>query len=94
MTYMESVGIRELQQNAGPIVARAAAGETIIVTDRGRPVARLVPERVRGGLDALRLAGRLIPPTRALSELPPPLPAEPGTQSLSAILADLRENER
>ena len=40
---MESVGIRELRQNASQVVARAAAGEVITITDRGRPVAQMSP---------------------------------------------------
>lgn len=40
---MAKIGIRELRQHASKHVAAAAAGEEIIVTDRGRPVARLVP---------------------------------------------------
>jgi prevent-host-death family protein len=39
--YME-VGIRELKAKLSAHVQRAAEGATIIVTDRGRPVARLV----------------------------------------------------
>lgn len=89
MTQMESVGIRELQQNAGAVIARAAAGETIIVTDRGRPVARLVPERL-AGLAALRAAGHVRPATRSLQDLPGPLPADPDRPTLGEILADLR----
>jgi prevent-host-death family protein len=38
-----SVGIRELKSNLSEYVARAAGGEEIVVTDRNRPVARLVP---------------------------------------------------
>ncbi len=40
---MSTVGIRALEQNASQIVARAAAGEVVTITDRGRPVAQLVP---------------------------------------------------
>ena len=40
---MMRVGIRELRQDASTWVRRAAAGETIEVTDRGRPVAQLGP---------------------------------------------------
>ncbi len=40
---MESVGIRELKQNASEVVARAEAGETITITVQGRPVAKIVP---------------------------------------------------
>ncbi len=35
------VGIRELKAKLSEYVASAAAGETIVVTDRGQPVARL-----------------------------------------------------
>ena len=42
---MESVGIRELRQNASQVVARAAAGEVITITDRGRPVAQMTATR-------------------------------------------------
>ncbi len=40
---MTSVGIRELRQRASEYLRRVAAGETIEVTDRGRPVALLTP---------------------------------------------------
>lgn len=35
--------MRELRQHASRYLARVAAGETVEITDRGRPVARLVP---------------------------------------------------
>lgn len=37
-----SVGIRELKAKLSEYISRAANGELIVVTDRGRPVARLV----------------------------------------------------
>ena len=37
-----SIGIRQLQQNPAAAVSRAADGEVLVVTDHGRPVARLV----------------------------------------------------
>ena len=40
---MEKIGVRELRQNASRYLARVAKGETIQVTDHGRPVALLVP---------------------------------------------------
>jgi len=36
MTHMSEVGIRALKQNASAVVADAAAGQTITITDRGR----------------------------------------------------------
>jgi prevent-host-death family protein len=41
---MDTIGLRELNQNPSRAVARVRAGESIIVTDRGKPVLRLVPE--------------------------------------------------
>jgi prevent-host-death family protein len=43
---MERIGVRELRQHASRYLARVATGETIEVTDRGRPVALLVPAHV------------------------------------------------
>ena len=40
---MASVGLRELKQNPSEMVARAEAGESIVITVQGRPAARLVP---------------------------------------------------
>lgn len=40
---MKSIGVRELRQNASKHLETVASGEVIEITDRGRPVARLVP---------------------------------------------------
>lgn len=40
---MEAIGVRELRQHASRYLERVRRGETLEVTDRGRPVARLVP---------------------------------------------------
>lgn len=42
---MESVGLRELRQDASGILRRVEQGEEIVITVSGRPSARLVPER-------------------------------------------------
>ena len=59
---MQTIGVRELRQDASRWLARVRAGETFVVTDRGRPVAQLAPltgEPV--GYDALLAAGRIRP---------------------------------
>ena len=48
---MERIGVRELNQNTSQVLARVANGETLEVTERGRPIARLVP--IDGGLSLL-----------------------------------------
>jgi prevent-host-death family protein len=41
----DTVGLRELRQNASDLVRRVGAGEEITITVSGRPSARLVPAR-------------------------------------------------
>ena len=44
VTHMsESVGVRELRQNLSRYLDRVKAGEGLVVTERGREVARLIP---------------------------------------------------
>jgi prevent-host-death family protein len=40
---METVGLRDLRQDASEIVRRVEAGEEIEITVSGRPAARMVP---------------------------------------------------
>jgi prevent-host-death family protein len=51
--HMANVTIRELRNNGGDVVDRAARGEQVIITRSGRPVAELRP--LRSGLSAEEL---------------------------------------
>jgi len=42
-----TVGIRELKTRLSHYLGRVKAGATIIVTERGKPIARIVPEGER-----------------------------------------------
>jgi prevent-host-death family protein len=88
-----AVGIRALQQHASAVVARVAAGERIVVTDRGRPAALLVPIP-SGGLERLLAIGLARPARRASAGIASPAPARSGDRPLSAVLAELRADER
>ena len=57
------VGIRELKAKLSTYLRRAAAGETITVTDRGRPVAVLAPPPGVVDLSAAIDAGWVTPAT-------------------------------
>ena len=46
---MRTVGSRELKNRLGRYLGLVGKGETIIVTDRGKPVARLVPPEPEPG---------------------------------------------
>jgi prevent-host-death family protein len=74
MCYMERIGIRELRQNASRYIERVKAGETLEVTERGRPVAVLAPlPKPTSGLDRLIAEGRVTPATGRIEDLPPPI---------------------
>ena len=91
---MATVGVRELRQRASELLRRVEAGETIEVTDRGRPVALLAPLPEAGPLEQLRAAGEVIPASASLNDLPDPLPVPAGRESPSVTLARLRRHER
>lgn len=88
---MTRIGIRELRQNASEYVRRAEKGETIEVTDRGRPVAQLAPlPQPEDILERWIAEGKATRATLNLRDLPPPLPLPAGSPSTAEILEDLR----
>ncbi|MFV2064498.1 MAG: type II toxin-antitoxin system Phd/YefM family antitoxin [Chloroflexota bacterium] len=90
---MDSVTIRELRNDVSRIVRRVGAGERLIVTSNGVPVAEIGPITRRAEqrtLEELIEAGAVIPPrTRAK-----PQPAQPvvfkGSRTTDEILDELR----
>jgi len=42
----ESIGIRELKAHLSAYLRRVKDGQTLIITDRGKPIGRIVPEGV------------------------------------------------
>ncbi len=90
---MIRAGIRELRQNASSLIRRVIEGETIEVTERGRPVARIVPLHGRSVLDQMIAEGRSTDARGDLLDLKP-FPPVPGKRPLSEVLADLRADER
>jgi prevent-host-death family protein len=88
---MDRIGVRELRQHASRYLARVERGESIEVTDRGRPVARLVPV---GGdpWEEMVAAGRVTP-----AEDDADVAVEPPAQydvNASEVLAAMRADER
>ncbi|MBI4822179.1 MAG: type II toxin-antitoxin system prevent-host-death family antitoxin [Deltaproteobacteria bacterium] len=90
---MASVGVRELRQSASELLRRVEAGETIEVTDRGRPVALLTPVSTAIGLELLRQTGDATPPRATFDTLPAPLRLDSASELPSQILARLRDEE-
>ncbi len=62
------VGIRELKARLSHYLTRAAGGETVVVTDRGRPVARLVGLGPESAIERGIEEGWVDPPRRSRLE--------------------------
>ncbi len=87
-TSVPEVGVRELRNHLSKFLERVARGEEFLVTDHGRPVARLT------GLDAttdrlqhLLRAGLIVAPREPRQNLPEPVEAQ---GSVSDLVADQR----
>jgi prevent-host-death family protein len=88
---MRTIGVRELRQHASRYLEQVAAGESIEITDRGHPIARLVPitsdpwEDLINAGDVVKAAG----PMRADDLKPAEYP-----HSATETLERLRYDER
>jgi prevent-host-death family protein len=85
------MGVAELRQHASRHLARVVQGESIEVTDRGRPVARLVPVSTDAWAD-LVASGRVVPAGDD-ADIADEAPADYGVDA-SDVLASLRSDER
>ena len=95
-TMSNTVGIRELRQQASAVLRRVEGGEVIDVTAYGHPIARIVPLHP-GVLDQLVLEGRATEQTGDLLDLLDTLglPAAPRGATLpSEALKELRADDR
>lgn len=98
MSHMNTIGIRELRQYASRWLGRVKAGETFVVTDRGRPVAKISPVAQPEGYESLLAEGRIAPGMgrsleEAIAAMDADIPPDQGP-ALSEILAEMREGER
>ena len=95
---MHKVGIKALKNELSRHIRAAAAGETVLVTDRGRVVAELIPPRAaaEAGTDAERRWAELV--RRGLVRMPtiapdaPLPPRTPPTMSFEELMRDLDES--
>lgn len=79
--HMESVGVRDLKASLSRYLRRVKGGETIVVTERGVPIAQIVPSGIPEHIGKLMAEGRItwsgesfVPPKRVVKLKPgPPL---------------------
>jgi len=90
---IEQVPVRVLNQDTASVLARVEKGETVEITSRGKPIARIVPITHHGELDDLVAAGRVIPATIRGPFTMPTLKAPPGADA-GELIRQLRDEER
>ena len=88
MDTMTDIGIRELRDGLSKHLTLVKQGETITITEHGRPIARIVPVGP-SKLDELIALGLVTPAKRPKGPLPPPLKITDGP-SLSEIVIEQR----
>ena len=91
---MKTVSLKVLKNKLSEYVRAAAAGETVVITDRGRPVAEIkprqvIPDRYKDHPVLARgIREGWITPARITDGSPPPRNPIPG-YTLEQLLADL-----
>jgi prevent-host-death family protein len=79
----ERIGVRELKDHLSRYLSAVSAGAEVIVTDHGRPVARLVPvDRRAGVLEELVARGEAAAPRPGARRAPKPIAAKGSVSDL------------
>jgi prevent-host-death family protein len=95
---MDSVTVSELNRQTAKVLDRIKAGESLEISEYGRPVARLLPAAPTTGaplLDRLIAQGKALPAANP-GPIPPTPPRDTTEESisLSQALAEMRDDER
>ncbi len=87
----ETVGVRELKTRLSEYLRRVKAGETILITDHGQPVGRIVAasQSLEARLQAMVDTGTLAWSGQKLEPMVPVAPAQ-GQQSVAELLIEDR----
>jgi prevent-host-death family protein len=84
-----TVGIRELKNGTSQIIERVEAGESITVTRRGKPVARIVSTETSPHLAKMVADGTVRPGTSA-RPLPKPIKPRVGGKTAAEYVSEGR----
>jgi prevent-host-death family protein len=89
------IGVREVRQDASTILARVEEGEEFIITNRGVPIARLIPMDMDDEqlIDEMIANGDIVEADGNLWELPAPTYKVKGKSATQQLL-DERESYR
>jgi prevent-host-death family protein len=91
-TRERRIGIRELKSTLSECIREVKAGRTLVVTEHGKPVARVIPETasLSERLDALRKAGSVTWSGRRLRRIKPVARVR-GNRTVADLLSENRE---
>lgn len=81
------VGVRALRDELSHHLDEVKGGHTVTVTERGRPIARIVPVIEQTPLERLRAEGRVTPARSRRRTLPPAVTA---VGSVSELVTEQR----
>ncbi len=81
------VGVRELRNNLSRYLERVRDGQEVVVTDRGRAIARVIPVGTERALDRLIAEGVVTPAQRSKRRAGQPIKSK-GT--VTDLVADQR----
>ena len=84
---MAEVGIRELRDHLSSYLERVQSGQELVVTDRGRAIARVLPMEGERALDRLIREGRVNPAKQRTRSRPEP-------QRTAGTVSDLVAEQR
>ena len=85
---MRRITHRELRNNSSEVLRAVDSGESFEITNYGRVVALIIPARP-APLEALRTAGRTVPPTGSVADLLS-TPAVPVPVDSAEVLDEMR----
>jgi len=92
---MVTAGIKELKNQLSRYIALVKKGDDVLITERGRVIARVVKEdsrrsSLRKAMQALVLKGQVVLPTREINrDIPAPVKL-PGKEVSEMVLEDRR----
>ena len=96
---MERVSISELKDQLSAYLKKVKEGQTVVVTDRNKPVAQLTPipnsESESERMERLVAMGVLIPPKNpplSIEDIRRMCPVSPGARLLEALLEERESN--
>jgi prevent-host-death family protein len=95
---MTTTGIADLKARLSEYLAKVKAGDEVLITERGTPIARIcpLPKEVvlEDGIPELERAGLIRRPSRSLGSdfLDLPRTEDPQSAVLAALLAEREEN--